>query len=319
MTQFGYMSYYKPPQTSALARAAAASKDPYGLAPNNRSGPLGIGTSTGFASPAPAPAPYTPAQVRASLAANPNASKGGYEGPVMPPPYTIPTTPPTAAAVNSYDINTDPALQQIRSLAGLSSDQAKAGALKQREDLLLAYGDPTVAASVLGANDPIVQAAGQNPTSTVHQLGEQRDRNLKTLDDALNTANLGYSGYRVTQETQAGQDYQNALAQAAQQLQGNLGTVDSNLQSVLATNNNQIAQGILDAANRAAQQAATTGYDPGAFSTGGGAAGGPGGLAGAASNGATPNAGSTVDPVTQAIINAGLARRQSRVAQFLAI
>jgi hypothetical protein len=300
-SQYGYMNYYTPPRQTPLAQAAAA-KDPYGLAPNNRSGPLGIGSSTGFAAPPAAPKPtYTQAQVQQSLAANPLASHGGYEGlVVMPQQYT---SPPTAAAVNSYDISTDPALKQIQSLAGLSDQQAQAGALQQRQDLLLSYGDPTLAASVLGPTDPIVTAAAQNPTSTVAQLGQQRDRNLKTLEDQLNAANLGYSGYKVTQETQAGQDFQNALAQAAAQLNQNLGGVDSTLAQALAANNEQRVQGINSAADRAAQQAMQTGVDPGALA----------GAAAGADTGSTVGANtaaSQVDPVTQAIINKGLSRRQ---------
>lgn len=309
--QYGYASYYKPPQTG-LAQAAAA-KDPYGLAPNNRSGPLGIGSGTGFAAPPkPTATPYTQAQVNASLKANPQAA--GYNGNLFgysgPPIMVPPVSPPTAAAVNSYDLSTDPALQQVQKLAGLNDQQAQSGALAQREQLLLAYGDPKLASSVLGATDPIVQAAGQNPTSTVAQLGQQRDRNLKSLDDQLQAANLGYSGYRVTQETQAGQDFQNALAQAAAQVQGNLGQVDSSLAAALAQNNATRAQGINDAADRAAQAATQTGTDPGALAGAAGGAG-PDGSAPASPpvGGATANKNS-FDPVTQAIINAGLQRRQ---------
>lgn len=299
MAQAGYLSLLTPAKSPRSSLASAASKDPYGLAPNNRSGPLGIGAAAGFAAPPPQPRTpgYTQTQVQSSLAANPYASHGGYEGPTpMPAQYT----PPTAAAVNSYDLNTDPALQTIQALAGLSDEQAQSGALQQRENLLLAYGDPSVASSVLGPNDPIAQAAGQNPTGTVQQLGQQKDRNLKTLDDQLNAANLGYSGYRVTQETQAGQDYQNALAQAAGQLNQNLGSVDSNLASVLSQNNAQRVSGINDAADREAAYASQNGVDPGAL------AGAAGGAAGAPDTGpAFANSGGygSLDPVTQAVLS----------------
>jgi len=245
MNNYGYMSMYKPPPTPRLA---AAAKDPYGLAPNNRAGPYGAGA--GFAPPSgPQPPRYTQAQVDASLAQNPLASHGGYGGPGLFPTPAAPT--PTAAAVNHYDLNADPALQQIQSLAGTSNDQARSGALKQRQNLLLAYGDKGVAESVLGTSDPIAAAAGNNPTGTVQQLGQSRDRNLKSLDEQLNQQNLGYSGYRVTQEQAAGQDYQNALASAAAGLNSNLDTVGSNLAAALAGNNQQIVQGINSAADRA--------------------------------------------------------------------
>jgi len=50
MNSYGYMSMYKPPKAPSLLAQAAAGKDPYGLAPNNRAGPLGAGA--GFAAPA---------------------------------------------------------------------------------------------------------------------------------------------------------------------------------------------------------------------------------------------------------------------------
>lgn len=270
-TGYGYMGYYKPPRQPSLAQAASA-KDPYGLAPNNRPGPLGIGaSSSGFASPDPAtrqPA-YTRAQVDASTAANPhaagaNGSLFAYQGPPLS------SQPPTASGVNHYDINTDPALQQITALLGQSDEQAQASALKQRQNLLLQYGDPTIAAAVLGAGDPLVQAASQNPTSTVAQLGQQKDRNMKSLLDELNQANLAYSGYRVTQEQQAAQDYQNALAQAAAGLNTNLDTVGSNLTAALGQNKMQRAQALADAAARHAND--TT--DPGATDASGAPSGG---------------------------------------------
>jgi hypothetical protein len=273
MSGYGYAGYYRPPVQRVVAgarsglAAAAAAKDPYGLAPNNRPGPLGIGAGTGFAAPprtaAPKPVPASPIastdpRIAASLAANPYAAGAGGSL------FAGNLAAPTAADVNRYDLATDPGLQQIQSLVGLSNEQAKAGALKQRQNLVLAYGDPGVAHAVLGADDPIAAAAAQNPTSTVAQLGQSRDRNLKTLDDALNADNLDYSGYRVNQEQQAGQDYQNALAQAAAGLNSNLDQVGSNLAGVLAGNNSQLVSGINSAADRAAQAATVSGVDPGA-------------------------------------------------------
>lgn len=252
MSSYGYMPYYKPPPTPRLARAAAP-KDPYGLAPNNRPGPLGIGSGTGFAAAA------QPAKAPQSII--PGAGTIQRPGDIIPaPPVAGNGAAPTAAGVNHYDLNTDPALQQIQSLVGMSNQQAQSSALKQRQDLLLAYGDPGVAGAVLGTSDPIAQAAGQNPNSTVAQLGQSHDRNVKQLLESLNGQNLGYSGYRVTQEQQVGQDYQNALAQAAAGLNSSLGGVDSNLASLLAGNNQQLVAGINSAADRHAHD--TT--DPGA-------------------------------------------------------
>lgn len=332
MAQVGYISYYKPPKTSALAQAAV-NKDPYGLASGAATtSPLGIGSSTGFAAPAkpaPSPAPaYKPETFinpPAQAAAQPYLLPAGSAGGVV---NTAPTDP------NSYDLNTDPAVVQTNALEGMNDTQAQAAALKQEQDLLLAYGDPSVAAAVLGSDDPIVTAAGQNPTSTVAQLGQQRDQNLKTLDDQLNAANLGYSGYRITQEQQADEDFQNALATAAAGLNTNLDNVQGSLASALAGDNNQRAAAISAAQTNADNTSTTTGTDPGA--TGGSstpssllamaaAAGviptgdnGPGVNPGTPTPGSTPNAVSqTTDPVTAAIIAASRARQLQRLTGSL--
>lgn len=250
------MAYALSPTKVPKLAQAAASKDPYGLAPNNRAGPLGIGAT--FA--APQKPATTPKVGGIGTVGTPIVD---YSTPSAVPPNG-PSTAPSAAEVNSYDLSTDPAYQQIQALVGQSNSQATASALKQRQDLLLAYGDSNLASAVLGKDDPIAAAAGQNPTSTVAQLGQSRDRNLKTLEDQLNAANLGYSGYRVTQETQAGQDYQNALANAAAALNQNLDTVGSNLAAALAGNNQQLVSGINSAADRASQASIASGTDPGA-------------------------------------------------------
>ena len=106
---------------------------------------------------APAPNRFTsdtfaPTQALSSPGVN-NAGPAG----AAPPPV----------APNVYDITTDPALQAITALTGRSDQDAQAAALKQETGQVLGYGDPTLAASVLGANDPNVQAAAQNPTSTL--------------------------------------------------------------------------------------------------------------------------------------------------------
>jgi hypothetical protein len=318
VSAYGYLNYYTPPKPPKLAQAAA-SKDPYGLVAGaaQRVGGLAVGAANGFATPLAAPKTpgYTPQQVQQSLAANPYASKGGYEGSV--PLVIQPQQTPTAAGVNSYDLSTDPALQQIQSLVGQSNEQANQSALKQRQNLLLAYGDPAIAEAVLGAGDPIAAAAGQNPTSTVHQLATSRDRNLQSLDDQLNAANLGYSGYRVTQEGQAGQDYQNALAQAAAGLNSNLDQVSGNLAAALAGNNQQIVAGINSAADRASANAAASGTDPGALAQaaagGGGAPAAPAPAGGANFAGAPQLQGigslfAGVDPNQAAAATAGAGR-----------
>jgi hypothetical protein len=162
-----------------------------------------------------------------------------------------------APTLPTYDLNTDPALQQVQALAGQSDEQAKAAALKQKQQLLLDYGDQSLAQAILGANDPTAAAAGASPTSTLASLKQQRDRGLAQMTDQLNKANLFYSGARVKDESQAGQDYQNALAQAASAVNASLQGIDSQLAAALNQNAMQRAQALQQAFNNAVSAAVT--------------------------------------------------------------
>lgn len=163
-----------------------------------------------------------------------------------------------------YDLNTDPALQQANALAGLSDQQAQSSATQQEENLLLSYGDPNLINQYL--HDPnMAAAAAGNPNSQIAQLAAQHKTAVNTLDDTLNKANLSYSGYRVTQEQQAENDYQGQLASAAAQVNSGLDTIQGSLAQALAADNASRISAINDAADRAAQEAATTGADPGAY------------------------------------------------------
>lgn len=160
---------------------------------------------------------------------------------VIPIPTSPATTPgaaaaPTAVMNKTFDLQTDPALQMVDGLAGLSDQQAQAQALQERQQQLLQYGDPKLAAAVLGQNDPTVTAAGQNQESQIAMLGRQRDKNLHDFETQLDPS-LTFSGYKVGQEQQLGQAYQDALAQAAAGVQGNLGTITGDLNAALAQNN----------------------------------------------------------------------------------
>lgn len=177
--------------------------------------------------------------------------------PVTSPPVSPPTAPGSSRAPSAppsaYDLSTDPVLQQIQAMAGQSDQQANASALRQREQLLTGYGDQNLAAAVLGQNDPYVQAAANNPTSTLAQLRTQHDQQLHDLLEQLNQANLFYSGNRIVQEQRGAQDYQNQLANAAATVQNSLDTIGGNLASALASSQAQRIQGLQDAYNRALQ------------------------------------------------------------------
>lgn len=265
---YGYVSptygYMKPPKQPALTLAASGrTTNPFG-GRTSTSDPFGLGLNTGSASAAfqgtTVLGPAKTGQAGSVNVPKPPAA------PAYPPTAPVPsqTQTPSAAVVNQYDINTDPALQQIQALTGLSDEQAKAQATQQIRDQLLAFGDPTLAGKTeLGGDSLLAQAAAQNPTSTRAQLTQQRDRNVKSLDDALNANNLTYSGYRVSQEQQAAQDFQNALAQAAAGVNSNIGQIQGGLNQALSANEQQRAQALFQAELLAAQLAQQFGYDPG--------------------------------------------------------
>lgn len=208
---------------SPLASAAAGATNPFGLPGVGGAATSGLGGAQGYQLLNP---PVKAAQ-----------SKPPTQTPVIPLPITAQTTPTAASATGSSmtDIATDPAIQQVNALVGLSDQQAQAQALKERQQLLLAYGDPTLAASVLGAGDPTVQAAAQNQESQLHQLDRQNMANLNDFNSQLDPS-LAYSGYKVGQEQQIGQNYQDALAQAAAGAQSGLDQITSNLNATLEQN-----------------------------------------------------------------------------------
>jgi hypothetical protein len=275
---YGYATpsygYLKPPRTPrpgvtpgrSLAMAAAGRPgggDPFGLLTDTTSSAHLMGTAPIAPARAPAAAPpVSKAAVDAAGGLSAVLGLGGL-GPGVVLPGGVTGTAPKPA--NAYDINTDPALQQANALIGLNDEQATAAALDQKKHLLTDYGDPELAKAVLGASDPTVEAAGQNPFSTRAGLATQRDRTLHDLTEQLNQANLLYSGYRVNQEGQAAHDYQDALAKAAAAAGQGLSGIDANLAGVLAQSNRDRAATINDAYGRHAT-------DPGAAasdSTGG--------------------------------------------------
>lgn len=250
------------------------------------SGPFGL---TSFASVSPL------AKAAASAKGPPHAPQslqpGGSAQWVGAPPPNGPSTagksPGSPGYVSPYDLNTDPGLAATNALAGLSDQQANAAATKSESDLLLSYGDPNLIAQYL--HDPnLAAAAAKNPNSTIAQLGAQHKQAVTTLDDQLNKANLSYSGYRVTQEQQAENDYQGQLAQAASQVNSGLDSIQGSLAQALAADNAQRIAAIAAAQGRAD----ASGTDPGASgSTGGTGAGShPGATASSFLGGGSPAA-----------------------------
>jgi hypothetical protein len=222
---------------SALASAAAGASNPFGLpgvgaAANSRTSGLGGYQGYELLNPPVSSQQKTPTQTG-----------------VIPIPETSATTPGSLGAATptagqfTFDLKTDPALQQVNALVGLSDQQAQAQALKEREQLLLQYGDPKLAAAVLGGQDPMVQAAAQNQESDLAQLSRQDAQNVKGFETQLDPS-LTFSGYKVGQEQQIGQNYQDALAKAAAGVQSGLDQITQNLNGALQQNGMQQANGL---------------------------------------------------------------------------
>lgn len=204
------------------------------------------------------PAPRMPQQAQQTQSQSSQAAAPPTQ-PTQPqtPSQTTPQQQqqqPAAPPPGQYDLNADPVLQQVNAITLLADQNAQTAALRNREQMLLNYGDPALAASVLGADDPYVQAAGQNQQSTLAQLLRSYHHGLQNFDATLDPS-LAFSGYRIGQEGQIGQDYQDSLAQAAAGLQSGLGSVTDQLNQQLQADNAQRAQALADAYQRFVQNA----------------------------------------------------------------
>lgn len=239
----------------ALATAASSrTPDVFGLfTPQPPGPPGGPPGQPGPPQPGPPPpgppAPPSPPPQYGGPPGSPGGDQGpgGNQGGGQPPP-------PGGNPYSQYDLNSDPVLQQVNAITALADQNAQAAALRNREQLLLNYGDPALTASLLGANDPYVQAAGQNQESTLAQLLRSYHHGLQNFDTNLDPS-LAFSGYRVGQEGLIGQSYQDTLAQAAAGIQSGLGGITDQLNHQLEADNAQRAQALADAYQRAVQNA----------------------------------------------------------------
>lgn len=170
-----------------------------------------------------------------------NAPTGGSGGAGAPPPAP-------------FDLNADPVLQQVQAQMASANSMANASALSQEEQALLQLGDPALAQSILGANDPMLGAIGNNPESQYAQLHRQYGQQLRQFDTTIDPS-LVNSGYRVEQEGNMAQGLQDALAQAAAGFQSQYQGIRGQLAQALAGNADTLSQAYSDAYNRAIQRA----------------------------------------------------------------
>ena len=185
--------------------------------------------------------------------ANPQQPAGGGANAATPDAQAAATAPPPG----QFDLSADPVLQQVEASIARANADAAASALRNREQDLLQYGDSGLAASVLGANDPMVQAAGQNQESTLALLKRGYQQGLWNFDNTMDPSLL-FSGARIKGEGQLGQDYQDRQSAAAAQIQAELGQITDAYNNALEGNQSQLDNALADAYARAVQNALTS-------------------------------------------------------------
>jgi hypothetical protein len=178
--------------------------------PTNRNGPAG--TAPNAPGPRRTNAPLPPGQTP------PIGPPGGVGGGQAPAGGT--GLPPWAA---------DPILVQAQAAYQKQLADAEASALAQRQQLLVGYGDPNLANSLLGEGNPYSQAAEQNPFSVLSNLRHGYEQEQTGLNEGLNRANLFYSSTRGNQLGELARGYQGQQAQAAGDIQSQLGGITSAL------------------------------------------------------------------------------------------
>lgn len=179
------------------------------------------------------------------------AKPAGGASSAKPPSSSTSNNAPAPSA--AFDLAADPVLQQIQAQMASSDQQAQAGALSQEEQALLQLGDPALAASILGQNDPMLAAIGSNPESQYAQLKRQYAQQLQQFGENIDPS-LVDSGYRVQQEGNMSQALQDSLAQAASGFQNQYQSIKDALAQQEAQNADTLSQAWSDAYNRALQE-----------------------------------------------------------------
>jgi hypothetical protein len=190
----------------------------------------------------PPQAPVAPppgwADAQAAAASDPNAHQTGANGQPIDP--------------SQLDFSNDPILMRVRALNEQMIAAAKAQELLQRKQALIDFGDPALAAKLLGAGDSATAlAAGENPFSATRQLRDTHDQNVLGIDEGRNKQNLFYSSTRGADLTGEGGAYLQSQANAQTDLNHAL---DAYHQVELGVEQSA-AQGLLSAQEAAYQRA----------------------------------------------------------------
>lgn len=159
-----------------------------------------------------------------------------------------PSAPPVSSA--GTDWTSDPIYQLVTGQQNLAINQAKAEALKQQSQAVIAYGDPNLALAITGDQN-VAAAAGANKASTLAQLVAENQKNVRDVNETENKNNTFYSSDRGYQLGLAQQAYLNNTAQALSGLQQSLGQINTNRLSALQAARFTEQQAASDAYNRA--------------------------------------------------------------------
>lgn len=159
---------------------------------------------------------------------------------------------PTPAPMQGIDWTGDPIYQLVLGQQNLAIANAKAEALKEQTQALIAYGDPNLALAVTG--DPnVAEAARQNKASTLAQMVAGNQKNVRDINNNSAQNNLFYSSNRGYNLGLNQQTYLYNQASAYQGIQGNLSNIATNLLAQEQQAYMQEQQAASDAYNRAVQ------------------------------------------------------------------
>jgi hypothetical protein len=175
-------------------------------------------------------------------------------------------TTPTAPDPALYDLSTDPILMQIRAANQQAIAAAEAAALAQQKQLLIEYGDPDLAMSLL-KDQGTSQAAAQNPYSTRQTLKRTYEQGVGGINEALNKRNLFYSSTRGQELGKAASAYGAAQSQASGSLQNALSGISQGLLSTRQEAASRETEGLQEAYQNALAFALQYGINPGAALT----------------------------------------------------
>lgn len=209
-------------------RAAAAGGYGAASATSGSSNPNNVGL----------PTPPTPSSAKPPSSSTSNNAPSSSAGP---------------QAQTLFDPAADPVYQQVQAQMAAANSQAQSLALSQEEQELLNLGDPALAQAMLGANDPMISAIGNNPESQYAQLARQYQQQLQQFNETIDPS-LVDSGYRVLQDTNMAQALQDARAAAASQAQSQIQQYMDQSAATQAGDANTLSQALADAYNRYVQQ-----------------------------------------------------------------